>query len=152
MPCNSTTHSLEPLVATTSVLACVAQAFRRQQNNTSDKLVGTRLMPLFCQSARVFARHKCVLLCDSPGISIIGRCHQGPEVSLESYLLDQGITLMLVGMGTVFAFLTMLVGSMSLMSSIAMRFAPVESDNDPSEEEIAAITAAITQHRINTTK
>jgi hypothetical protein len=41
---------------------------------------------------------------------------------------------------------------MSVMSSIAMRFAPLENDDDPSEEEIAAITAAIAQHRNNTTK
>lgn len=59
---------------------------------------------------------------------------------------------MLVGMGTVFAFLTILVIGMSMMSSIAMRFTLVESDDDPSEEEIAAITAAIAQHRNNTTK
>jgi len=60
---------------------------------------------------------------------------------------------MLVGMGTVFAFLTILVIGMSMMSSIAMRFTPVENDNnDPSEEEIAAITAAIAQHRNNVTK
>ena len=59
---------------------------------------------------------------------------------------------MLVGMGTVFAFLTILVIGMSTMSSIAMRFTLVESDDDPSEEEIAAITAAIAQHRNNTTK
>jgi len=72
---------------------------------------------------------------------------------LETSLLDQGITLMLVGMGTVFAFLTILVIGMSMMSSIAMRFTPVENDNnDPSEEEIAAITAAIAQHRNNVTK
>jgi sodium pump decarboxylase gamma subunit len=54
---------------------------------------------------------------------------------------------MLVGMGTVFTFLTILVIGMSMMSSIAMRFTRVESDDDPSEEEIAAITAAIAQHR-----
>jgi oxaloacetate decarboxylase (Na+ extruding) subunit gamma len=66
---------------------------------------------------------------------------------LETSLLDQGITLMLVGMGTVFTFLTILVIGMSMMSSIAMRFTQVESDDDPSEEEIAAITAAIAQHR-----
>lgn len=71
---------------------------------------------------------------------------------METSLLDQGITLMLVGMGTVFSFLTILVVGMSVMSSIAMRFAPVESDDDPGEEEIAAITAAIAQHRNNTTK
>ena len=59
---------------------------------------------------------------------------------------------MLVGMGTVFAFLTILVIGMSMMSSIAMRFTRVESDDDPSEEEIAAITAAIAQHRNKMTK
>lgn len=59
---------------------------------------------------------------------------------------------MLVGMGTVFAFLTILVIGMSMMSSIAMRFTLVESDDDPSEEEIAAITAAIAQHRNTRTK
>jgi len=59
---------------------------------------------------------------------------------------------MLVGMGTVFTFLTILVIGMSLMSSIAMRFTRVESDDDPSEEEIAAITAAIAQHRNKMTK
>jgi len=71
---------------------------------------------------------------------------------LDTSLLDQGITLMLVGMGTVFTFLTILVIGMSLMSSIAMRFARVESDDDASEEEIAAITAAIAQHRNKMTK
>lgn len=59
---------------------------------------------------------------------------------------------MLVGMGTVFVFLTILVFGMSMMSSIAMRFTAVESDDDASEEEIAAITAAIAQHRKNMTK
>ena len=52
---------------------------------------------------------------------------------------------MLVGMGTVFVFLTILVIGMSLMSSVATRFSAVASE-DPSEEEVAAITAAIAQH------
>jgi len=59
---------------------------------------------------------------------------------------------MLVGMGTVFVFLTILVIGMSLMSLIAMRFTRVENDDDVSEEEIAAITAAIAQHRNKMTK
>lgn len=59
---------------------------------------------------------------------------------------------MLVGMGTVFSFLTILVIGMTMMSSIAMRFTRVESDDDPSDEEIAAITAAIAQHRNKMTK
>jgi oxaloacetate decarboxylase gamma subunit len=71
---------------------------------------------------------------------------------LETSLLDQGITLMLVGMGTVFVFLTVLVIGMSMMSAIAMRFVPGMNDDDPTDEEIAAITAAIAQHRNNLAK
>ena len=70
---------------------------------------------------------------------------------METSLLDQGITLMLVGMGTVFTFLTVLVIGMSVMSSIAAkmaaRFAATGIDGDVSEEEVAAISAAIAQHR-----
>jgi len=58
---------------------------------------------------------------------------------------------MLVGMGTVFAFLTILVLGMSLMSTIVQRFTPVVSDG-ASDEEVAAITAAIAQHRNKTAK
>jgi len=71
---------------------------------------------------------------------------------METSLLDQGISLMLVGMGTVFTFLTILVAGMSSMSAITMRFIRTTTDDDVSEEEIAAITAAITQHRNNSTK
>jgi len=62
-------------------------------------------------------------------------------------LLDQGLMLMLVGMGTVFVFLTILVGAMSLMASIAKRLSPASAAAGASEEEVAAITAAIAQHR-----
>ena len=61
-------------------------------------------------------------------------------------LLDQGIELMLVGMGTVFVFLTTLVIAMTMMASIVKRLTPAAPDG-PSEEEVAAITAAIAQHR-----
>jgi len=70
---------------------------------------------------------------------------------METSLLDQGIKLMLVGMGTVFAFLTVLVLGMSLMSTIVMRCTPVMRDG-ASDEELAAITAAISQHRNKTKK
>ena len=69
---------------------------------------------------------------------------------METSLLNQGITLMLVGMGTVFAFLTILVLAMSSIAAIVMRFAteaPGPASNDAGEEEIAAIGAAIAQHR-----
>jgi oxaloacetate decarboxylase gamma subunit len=72
-------------------------------------------------------------------------------VSLETSLLDQGIALMLVGMGTVLVFLAILVLGMSMMSAIAMRFSGKASAADVDEEEIAAITAAIVQHRTKTT-
>jgi len=59
---------------------------------------------------------------------------------------------MLVGMGTVFVFLTMLVISMSTMSAIVMRVFRSTTDDDASDEEIAAITAAIALHRNKPTK
>ena len=65
---------------------------------------------------------------------------------MQTSLLDQGITLMLVGMGTVFVFLTVLVAAMTLMAGIVRRLTP-EIALDISDEEVAAITAAIAQHR-----
>lgn len=66
---------------------------------------------------------------------------------MQSSLLDQGVTLMLVGMGTVFVFLTVLVIAMTLMAGIIKRLTPATAA-DISDEEVAAITAAIAQHRI----
>ena len=59
--------------------------------------------------------------------------------------MDQGLTLMLAGMGTVFVFLTTLVIVMTLMSAAVSRLQPASSE--PSGEELAAISAAITKHR-----
>ncbi len=66
---------------------------------------------------------------------------------MQPTLLDQGLTLMFVGMGTVFVFLTILVVGMSLMAWIVNRLISAASDAVASDEEIAAITAAVTQHR-----
>lgn len=66
---------------------------------------------------------------------------------MESELFNQGLTLMLVGMGTVFAFLTVLVAAMSIMSFLIIRLTPAAEDIDATEEEIAAISAAIAKHR-----
>jgi len=66
---------------------------------------------------------------------------------MQPTLLDQGLMLMLVGMGTVFVFLTVLVAGMSLMALIVGRFLPVKANSRASDEEIAVITAAIVQHR-----
>ena len=66
---------------------------------------------------------------------------------MESGLVNEGLTLMLVGMGTVFVFLTTLVFAMTLMSRLLLRFQPEPASADISNEEIAAISAAIAQHR-----
>ena len=66
---------------------------------------------------------------------------------MQGELLNQGLQLMLVGMGTVFAFLTVLVGATGLMSRLVLHFAPEPEQETVSEEEIAAITIAIARHR-----
>jgi oxaloacetate decarboxylase gamma subunit len=66
--------------------------------------------------------------------------------------MNEGVELVLMGMGTVFAFLTILVLMTTLMSNLVMR---LERDEvSPAEEQgsidtvlVAAITAAIGKHR-----
>ena len=65
---------------------------------------------------------------------------------MEPTLFNQGLGLMLVGMGTVFVFLTLLVFAMSLMAHIIARIAPRVAEGI-SDEELAAVTAAIAVHR-----
>ena len=68
---------------------------------------------------------------------------------MEAAPLQQGVELMVAGMGTVFVFLTCLVFATSAMSVLIQRFSP-ESEPDKSaitDEEVAAISAAIRQHR-----
>jgi len=66
---------------------------------------------------------------------------------MHETLLNEGLTLMLAGMGTVFVFLTMLVIAMSLMSALLK--GSQGSNTDIPEEEVAAISAAIQKHRSN---
>ena len=65
---------------------------------------------------------------------------------MQATLFDQGVTLMLVGMGTVFVFLSLLVVAMTVMGGIIRRLAPVIEEG-VSDEEVAAISAAIAMHR-----
>ena len=65
-------------------------------------------------------------------------------------MIDQGFTLMLVGMGTVFVFLTALVIAMTLMSRLVRRFQPAASPADATDDEVAVIGAAIAAHRRRT--
>ena len=66
---------------------------------------------------------------------------------MQPTLIDQGLTLMLVVMGTVFVFLAVLVAAMSVMAVIVRRFTPTVPDPGASDEEVAAIMAAIALHR-----
>jgi len=66
---------------------------------------------------------------------------------MTNSLIDEGLKLMLAGMGTVFVFLTALVIVTTLMSRLVMRFQPKLIASDITDEEVAAISAAITQHR-----
>lgn len=71
---------------------------------------------------------------------------------MDGSLLNQGFTLMLAGMGTVFVFLSLLVAAMTTMSTLVRRFEPAPSPSGPgasgpTEEEVAAISAAISMHR-----
>ena len=83
---------------------------------------------------------------------------------MQDTLIDQGINLMLFGMGTVFVFLTILVFATTVMSKLVNRFSPEEQAaesntmNAPqpvaqsasqaaSPQVISAIEKAIAQHR-----
>lgn len=66
---------------------------------------------------------------------------------MQQTLMDQGVTLMLVGMGTVFVFLTILVAGMTLMAAAVRKFTPTPPAAGATDEEVAAITAAIAMHR-----
>ena len=65
---------------------------------------------------------------------------------MQPSLLEQGTMLMVIGMGTVFVFLTLLVTGMTLMSAAVMRLER-NRDAGPADEEVAAIAAAIAVHR-----
>ena len=61
--------------------------------------------------------------------------------------MNEGLTLMLAGMGTVFVFLTALVIAMTVMARLVARTQPARQSLDGEDEEIAAIVAAIAEHR-----
>ena len=74
----------------------------------------------------------------------------------EVTLIEQGLDLMLYGMGTVFIFLTLIVSVTTTMSSIIQRWLPDDdfeitpspSTNFGVDERVAAvIQAALAQHR-----
>ena len=80
---------------------------------------------------------------------------------MQETLIDQGINLMLFGMGTVFVFLTILVFATTFMSKAVNYFVPQVEPNAPdtktkpvthgaqtvSPQIVSAIEKAIAQHR-----
>ncbi len=68
---------------------------------------------------------------------------------MDNGLFLEGIRLMLVGMGTVFVFLTLLVVATNLMSRLVARYLPEPevAVGEPGAEEVAAIAAAIARYR-----
>lgn len=66
---------------------------------------------------------------------------------MQDDLISQGLTLMLAGMGTVFVFLTTLVVAMTIMSRFLLWLHPVVKEPGITDDEVAAIGAAIAAHR-----
>ncbi len=66
---------------------------------------------------------------------------------MQNALFNEGLTLMLAGMGTVFVFLTALVIAMTVMSRLVGKVAAPAPTTGATDDEIAAIAAAITEHR-----
>ncbi len=75
---------------------------------------------------------------------------------METNLVMEGVKFMFLGMGTVFAFLIIMIFSVNLMSFIIHKFFPEPnvanetvsgSTQKDNKKIVAAITAAITHHR-----
>lgn len=73
---------------------------------------------------------------------------------METNLVLEGIKFMILGMGTVFAFLIIMILCMNMMSRIIQRFFPepqasaeTSSSQQDKKKIVAAITAAIKYHR-----
>lgn len=74
---------------------------------------------------------------------------------MEANLIMEGVKFMILGMGTVFVFLIVLIACMNIMSTIINRYfpepqpsadAPAQGSQDK-KKIVAAITAAIKYHR-----
>jgi len=74
---------------------------------------------------------------------------------MEVNYIFEGFKIMLLGMGTVFMFLVVMIVMMNIMSKVVHRFFPEPNDveNTPTPahvdnaKKVAAITAAIIHHR-----
>lgn len=68
-------------------------------------------------------------------------------------LMAEGLRLALFGLGTVFLFLTLLVGATALMSTLVSRFEPESPSPSPAPEDesrlLAAVATAVKVYRRN---
>jgi len=62
---------------------------------------------------------------------------------MEVTLISQGLDLMLFGMGTVFGFLTLLVGTTYLMSTAVGFWSPAEEASIKAESSLLALNSTI---------
>lgn len=69
-----------------------------------------------------------------------------------SPIVSQGLDLAVYGMGTVFLFLTVLVLATMLMSKLTLRIEATAAQGGNDTKRMAAIAAAIHQHRRQTGK
>lgn len=65
---------------------------------------------------------------------------------MDSLLIAQGLDLLIYGMGTVFTFLTLLVGITSLMSMLVNRI--VADEPDVVADAVAPVASAVVEPRI----
>lgn len=63
---------------------------------------------------------------------------------MQDNLIDQGLNLMLYGMGTVFVFLTLLVFATTLMSKVVNRLVPEEGEQPNNTSSTPIVTASNT--------
>lgn len=69
---------------------------------------------------------------------------------VETGLVSQGFDLMMFGMGTVFAFLTVLVFSTSIMSRVVARFFPEVLPSEPKAQATGTqVNQAVDQRTLN---
>ena len=74
---------------------------------------------------------------------------------MEANLIMEGVKFMILGMGTVFVFLIVLIACMNIMSTIINRYFPEPQPSADAQAQgsqdkkkiVAAITAAIKYHR-----
>lgn len=86
-----------------------------------------------------------IIACFGSGPGPVRASGRGRGCGVQETLISQGVTLMLAGMGTVFAFLALLVAAMTLTSWLLARTQNLAGG--AGDEEVAAIGAAVARHR-----